>query len=290
MPASSSTSFSTIRKFARLTRLEHILFALPFSLASMLYAGGGWPPATTLFLILVALVSGRSLGMACNRLIDRRVDARNPRTADRLLPQGELGVVQVKLFALVNGLLLAWASWSLNPLCFQLLPLAALLLLGYSYAKFYTPACHLILGMTLGAATAGAWLAVSGEIQAPVLFLFAGVTFWTAGFDIVYACQDIDFDRRQGLHSIPASLGRDSALDVASASHVLSLLALAGFGWARASSPTYYTGLSIMALLMAFEHSWARSKGDAVVQATFFYANAAVSLVFLFTAILEVAP
>jgi 4-hydroxybenzoate polyprenyltransferase len=284
----SEPRLTTLQKFARLTKIEHILFALPFSLASMLYAKGGIPELRTLFLILLALISGRSLGMASNRLIDRRVDAHNPRTEDRMLPRGQLGVIQVKFFAMTNALLLAWAAWSLNPLCLKLLPLAGLLLLGYSYAKFYTSACHLILGATLGSAAAGAWLAVTGEIQPPVWFLFAGVSFWAAGFDIVYACQDIDFDRRQKLHSIPASLGRDSALDVAAVSHVLSLLALAGFGWSRSSSSVYFTGLSIMALLIAFEHFWARTKGDAVVQQTFFYANAGVSLVFLATAILEV--
>lgn len=279
---------STLRKLAALVKLQHALFALPFSLAAMLYAADGLPPLRTVLLILVALLSGRALGMACNRLVDRRVDGQNPRTAGRLLPRGLLGVTQVKLFATACGLLLAGAAWALNPLCFRLLPVAATLLIGYSYAKFHTPACHLILGMTLGSAAGGAWLAVTGEFQLPALLLFLGISFWVAGFDIIYACQDIEVDRALGLHSVPAALGRQGALDVAAASHALSLGWLVAFGLARGAGATYFRGTAVIATLLALEHLWARTQGDEAIQKSFFLANAGVSLVFLATAMLEV--
>lgn len=278
----------TLRKYARLTKIEHALFALPFSTASMLYAADGWPPAPVVGWILVALLAGRAFGMACNRIIDRRVDAKNPRTADRLLPRGELGIAQAKLFAAGCAAVLAFATWRLNPLCLRLLPVAGALLVGYSYAKFYTPACHLILGMTLGSAAGGAWVAVTGAVTPPIWFLFAGVTFWAAGFDIIYACQDIEVDRRLGLHSVPAALGRRGAMDVAAASHALALTALAGFGWARGCGAAYPVGMTAIAALVVGQHAWARRRGDAVVQQTFFYANAGISLLFLATAVAEV--
>ena len=278
----------TLRKFATLVRLEHALFALPFSVASMIYAADGLPPGRVVFWVLVALVSGRSLGMACNRIVDRKVDARNPRTEDRMLPQGLLGVTQVKLFAATCAAALCLAAWALNPLCLKLLPVAGLLLIGYSYAKFHTAACHLILGCTLGSAAGGAWVAVRGSADLPIWFLFGGVALWAAGFDIIYACQDIEVDRRLKLHSIPATLGRDGAMDVAALSHLGALLGLLGFGLARGASGVYYGGLVLISGLILFEHAWARRKGDAVVQATFFYANVGVSLLFLVTAILEV--
>ncbi len=279
---------STLKKFATLTKIEHALFALPFSFASMLYAGKGLPEFRVVGWILVALVSGRSMGMALNRFIDRRVDARNPRTADRLLPRGQLGVTQVKLFAMFCGAVLAFASYQLNPLCFKLLPVALALLVGYSYGKFYTPACHLILGLTLGSATGGAWVAVTGNVSPPIWFLFLGVTFWAAGFDIIYSCQDIEVDRRLKLHSIPALLGRDRAMDVSAMSHFLALSCLFGFGWSYSTSTRYFVGMGLITALVAFEHVWARSKGDAVVQQTFFLANVGVSCVFLLTAFVEI--
>lgn len=286
--ADSARQPGTLRKFATLIRLEHALFALPFSVASMLYAAEGLPPLRVVFWVLVALVAGRSLGMACNRIVDRKVDARNPRTEDRMLPRGLLGLTQVKLFAAACAVALCVAAWALNPLCFKLLPVAGALLIGYSYAKFHTPACHLILGCTLGAAAGGAWVAVRGAADLPVWFLFSGVALWAAGFDIIYACQDIEVDRRLELHSVPAALGRDGAMDVAALSHVGALVGLFAFGLARGAATVYYGGLALISGLILFEHAWARSKGDAAVQATFFYANVGVSLLFLLTAVIEV--
>lgn len=279
---------SDLGKFARLVQLEHALFALPFGLSSMLYAAGGLPPGRVIFLAVLALMAGRSLGMACNRLIDRKVDAKNPRTADRQLPRGEIGVVEAKLFAFACAVVLGLAAWALNPLAFALLPVAFLLLVGYSYAKFYTPACHLVLGMTHASAVGGAWIAVTGRIDPPLWFLAGGVALWTAGFDIVYSCQDLEVDRTLGLRSIPAALGRDRALDVATTAHVLAWSLLWGFGWCRGTGSAYATGMLVIAALLVFEHVLARRQGDAAIQKTFFLANAAVSLVFLATALVEV--
>ncbi len=281
-------STGTLRKLARLTMLHHALFALPFAIASMLYAAGGVPPPRVILWALVALIAGRSLGMAVNRLVDRRVDAKNPRTADRPLPRGEIGVTEVRLFAIASAALLGLAAWALNPLCLRLLPVALLLLVGYSYAKYHTLACHLILGSTHAAAVGGAWIAVTGAADFPVWPLALGVMFWTAGFDVIYACQDIDFDRQHGLHSIPAALGRDGALDAAGISHLLSFLSLSGFGWVLGLSLVYFKGMAAIGLLLALEHFLARRQGDAAIQTTFFVANVGVSLVYLATAILEV--
>lgn len=279
---------STVGKLAKLTKVEHALFALPFAGASMLYAARGLPSSRTFLLALVALVAGRSLGMACNRLVDRRVDAQNPRTQDRLLPRGELGVTQVKLFALACVAVLGAASWALNPLCFQLLPVAVVALVGYSYAKFFTPACHLILGSTHACAIGGAWLAVTGQLEPAVWPLAFGVALWTAGFDVIYACQDIEVDRRLGLHSIPAALGRSAAMDAAALCHCLALALLLAFGWVYGVGPVFYRGMALVTLALGLEHLWARGEDDAALQRAFFQANVAVSSTFLITAGIEV--
>ncbi|MBI4861008.1 MAG: UbiA family prenyltransferase, partial [Candidatus Riflebacteria bacterium] len=194
-------------RFGRLIKVEHTLFSLPFSLGTMLLTARGLPDLATVGWILLAIVSGRSLGRAANRVIDRQVDLAHPRTRDRELPRGLLSVAEVWVFMLVCAGLLVWAVLHLPPLCLALLPLAMVLLIGYSYTKFFTPACHFVLGLVLATPVIGSRLALTGRWDWEACLLGLGVVLWVSGFDILYACQDIEFDRVGGIHSVPARLG-----------------------------------------------------------------------------------
>lgn len=216
-----------LRAYLDLVRFEHTLFALPFAYTGMLLAAGGWPGWHDFWWITVAMVGARTAAMALNRLIDASIDARNPRTARRELPAGILSRRDALLLALLGFLLLALAGWSLNELTRNLLPVATLALVFYSYTKRFTWLCHVWLGVTIGAAAAGGWIAVTGSFAVPAIILWLAVAFWIAGFDIVYALLDVEFDRAHGVHSIPARFGEQVALSVSSTMHALAWLSLA---------------------------------------------------------------
>ncbi len=217
----------TLSTVLEMIKIEHTLFALPFAFLGMLLAAGGWPSWRTVCWIVVAMVGARSAAMAFNRLVDRRIDAANPRTAGRALPAGLVTPAAVAAFILASAALLALAAWELNPLAFALTPVALAILFLYSYTKRFTWAAHLVLGLSLAGAPLGAWIAVRGDVQATPLLLAGVVLTWTAGFDILYALQDVDFDRRTGLFSIPARFGVVGALWISGALHVLTLTFLA---------------------------------------------------------------
>src|SRR5262249_17182530 len=204
-----------LRHFLDAIKFEHTVFALPFAYVAMVLAADGWPGWRVLVWVTLAMVGARTLAMSVNRLADRFLDAANPRTAGRHLPTGLLTPAQVGAAAAAAAALLLWSAWMLNPLCLALAPVAALFLIGYSYTKRFTWLSHWILGFTDGIAAAGGWIAVRGTFDPPVFVLWFALTVWIAGFDLIYACQDVEFDRANGLHSFPARFGIAGALTAA---------------------------------------------------------------------------
>ncbi len=273
-----------IRTYLEMIRFSHTLFALPFALMGAVLAAGGIPPAGQLGWILVAMVGARSGAMGVNRIADRHLDAVNPRTRDRALPQGRIGLGAALAFSTIAFGVFLLAAWMLNPLCFALAPLAILIVCGYSYTKRFTALSHLVLGLSLACAPVGAWIAVRGTLGTPALLLALAVLFWVAGFDILYALMDIDFDRRPGLFSIPARLGVRGGMAVARLFHLLTavflllLVPLLGLG------SLYRLGLCLAVGLMAYEHWLLHRFGLAKLDLAFFNVNGALSIgLFLFT-------
>ncbi len=266
-------------------KFEHTLFALPFAFLGMLLAAEGWPSWRTVFWIVVAMVGARSTAMGFNRLADRTIDAANPRTASRALPAGLLTPGFVLLFVLASAALLVLAAWQLNPLALALAPLALLILCGYSYTKRFTWASHLLLGLAISGAPLGAWIAVRGDV-APTPFLLAGaVLLWVAGFDVLYALQDLDFDCRAGLFSIPARFGTVPALWLSALFHaaMLALLALLPRVYPPGLGAWYWLGWLGCLALLAYQH-WIVRPGDlSRLDAAFFTANGMLA-VWLFAA------
>jgi len=266
-------------------KIEHTLFALPFAFLGMLLAARGIPPWRTVLWIVVAMVGARSAAMAFNRLVDRRIDAENPRTATRALPAGLLTPGFVAAFVAVSAALLVFAAWQLNPLAFALSPVALGVIFLYSYTKRFTTLCHLVLGLALAGAPLGAWIAVRGDVAAAPLVLAGAVLLWVAGFDVLYALQDVEVDRRQGLFSIPARLGVERALWVSALLHLgtLLLLALLPRVYAPGLGAAYWVGVAGCAALLLWQH-WVVRPGDlSRLNAAFFTANGVLA-VWLFAA------
>ncbi|HEY0513674.1 MAG TPA: UbiA-like polyprenyltransferase [Thermoanaerobaculia bacterium] len=277
--------FRTLSTVLEMIKVEHTLFALPFAFLGMLLAAGGWPSWRTVVWIVIAMVGARSAAMAFNRLVDRRIDAANPRTASRALPAGLVTPGAVAAFTVAAAALLALAAWEFNPLAFALTPVALGILFLYSYTKRFTWAAHLVLGLSLAGAPLGAWIAVRGDVQPTPLLLAGVVLTWTAGFDVLYALQDVEFDRRTGLFSIPARFGVVGALWISGGLHVLTLtlLALLPRIYPPGLGPAYGVGWVGCLLLIAYQH-WVVRPGDlSRLNAAFFTANGALS-VWLFAA------
>jgi 4-hydroxybenzoate polyprenyltransferase len=276
---------SRLRTVLEMIKIEHTLFALPFAFLGMLLSARGVPPWRTVFWIVVAMVGARSAAMAFNRLADRHLDADNPRTAGRALPAGQLTPAFVGVFVLVSAALLVVAAWRLNPLAFALSPVALLVLLLYSYTKRFTSLCHLVLGLALSGAPLGAWIAVRGDVRMTPLLLAGAVLLWVAGFDVLYALQDVDFDRRRGLFSIPARLGVRGALALSALFHAgtLVLLSLLPSVYPPGLGTGYWLGVAGCAALLAWQH-WVVRPGDlSRLNAAFFTANGVLA-VWLFAA------
>jgi len=267
--------------FLEMIKFEHTLFALPFAYLGMLLAARGWPGWRTAVWITVAMVSARTLAMAFNRVSDRDIDRRNPRTAGRALPRGLLSTTTALAACGVAGVWLVIAAWQLNPLCLELLPAAALFLVGYSYTKRFTWLSHWLLGLTDGIAVSGAWVAVRARLDPPAFVLWLAVTMWIAGFDLIYACQDAEFDRREGLHSVPARFGVAVALRWARISHVVTVVALATTGlWVGLAWP-YWVGLAIVTGLLVYEHRLVSPSDLSRLNVAFMNMNGYISLITL---------
>jgi 4-hydroxybenzoate polyprenyltransferase len=271
-----------VKAFLDLIKFEHTIFALPFAYLGMVLAAGGLPTFFQFLWITVAMASARTLGMSFNRLADRHIDARNPRTAQRPIQTAKVSVRTVSIGVLASLIVLTIAAWQLGPLTLQLLPGAIVCLLGYAYAKRFTWLSHFLLGFTDGLAPMGAWAAVRDSILAPGdlpawLLLFT-VTFWIAGFDLIYACQDTEFDRRERLHSIPARWGNAAALRVAQICHVITVGLLGSIGLAMNLGLVYLIGVIIVAALLIYEHSLVKPNDLSKVNLAFFNVNGYISI------------
>ncbi|MCI0546380.1 MAG: putative 4-hydroxybenzoate polyprenyltransferase [Candidatus Rokubacteria bacterium] len=271
----------TLRHLLDAIKFEHTVFALPFAYVAMVLAAGGWPGWHVAIWVTLAMVGARTLAMSVNRFADRWIDAANPRTRGRHLPAGLLRPSQVALAAVLSAGLLALAAWMLNPLCLMLAPLAVLFLVGYSYTKRFTWLSHWILGFTDGIAAAGGWIAVRGSFDPPVFILWFALTVWIAGFDLIYACQDVDFDRAAGLHSVPARFGIRRALQVARACHVLTVAAFALLGVALGLGVLYWLGVVVVSALLVYEHSLVAPDDLSRLDVAFFNVNGYIAVVLL---------
>ena len=260
-------------------KFEHTVFMLPFALMAAVVAGRhDWLNfAHKLPWILLAMVGARSAAMAFNRIVDRQFDALNPRTASRAIPAGLLSVPQVTVFTIIAALLLVFAAYMLNPLAFALSPVALGLALGYSYTKRFTPFSHLFLGLAMAVAPVGAWIAVTGRIDPPALWLGGAVACWLFGFDILYALQDADFDRANGLHSMPARLGPAGALWVSRTAHAVMVGLLVIAGISAHLGAIYFVAVLLAAAVVIWEQSLVKPNDLSRLNLAFFTLNGYIS-------------
>ena len=261
---------------------EHSFLTLPFGLTGAVLAARGIPSAWTLFWICVALVAARSAAMAFNRLADADIDAANPRTKTRALPAGKLSRQFVAGFVAVTSALLIFAAWQLNPLAFRLSPVALGIVFLYSYTKRFTRWSHVALGLAMGIAPAAAWIAVRGSLDPRILLLTGAVIFWGAGFDILYSCQDYDFDRSAHVYSIPKAFGIRNALRLARMFHVVTFALLVWMVLAFGLGRIAMAGVLIVGVLLVYEHSLVRHDDLSRLNAAFFTMNGFISMGFLF--------
>jgi 4-hydroxybenzoate polyprenyltransferase len=276
---------TALRHFLDAIKFEHTVFALPFAYVAMVLAANGWPDVRIVGWVTLAMISGRTLAMSVNRLADRWFDARNPRTRGRHLPAGLLTPAQVTTAAVAAGAVFLLSAWMLNPLCLALAPLAIVFLVGYSYTKRFTWLSHWILGFTDGIAAAGGWIAVRGGFDPPVFVLWFALTVWIAGFDLIYACQDVEFDRAEGLHSVPARFGVAAALRIAKVCHVLTVAAFALLGVLMGLGVLYWAGVALVAGLLVYEHSLVSPTDLSRLDVAFFNVNGYIAVI-LFAAVL----
>ena len=277
-------SKSRIRIVLEMIKVEHSVFALPFALVAALLAarvGGSLPSWRQILWIIVAMGAARSAAMTMNRIVDVDYDRRNPRTANRALPTGLLSLGFAWTFTLAASAALVLAAWQLNMLALKLSPVALTILFSYSYTKRFTAWSHLVLGLCLGISPAAAWIAIRGSLDWRMFILCAAVTLWVGGFDILYACQDIEFDRVAGLHSIPKNLGIVRALVIARLVHAFVVLLLAVLAWTFHLPWPAWAGVVVVAILLAYEHSLVKSDDLSKMNAAFFTVNGYISLIFL---------
>jgi 4-hydroxybenzoate polyprenyltransferase len=275
--------------FGRMVKFSHTIFALPFALAAAaLAARGHGITLGRVVAIVLAMVGARTAAMGFNRIVDRHIDARNPRTAGRELPTGKVSLASAIALTAASAILFVGAAAWLGPLCLALSPVALALVLGYSYTKRFTWLCHLFLGAAIAAGPGGAWIAVRGDIAAPALWLMLAVATWIGGFDILYALADRDFDRAAGLHSIPARFGVRGALTASALLHLVTLVALILLARSAALGPIYLVGVAVVAAILVWEHALVRPGDLSRLDMAFFNLNGYVSVAFLVTTLSDV--
>lgn len=276
--------------FLQMIKFEHTVFALPFAFMGALLGSVAinheLPSWAQIGWVLLAMFGARSAAMGLNRLIDRVSDAKNPRTAGRAIPAGLLKIGEVVLFILISFALLFWAAAELNPLAMKLLPIAVVMLVVYSYTKRFTWLCHVVLGLTIALAPLGGWAAVTGKVDATAMVLYITIALWVAGFDVIYSCQDVEFDTKEGLYSIPVRFGVANSLRIAQVFHIISalgyiaLLLMVDLGW------WYIAGMLIACLILFYEHYIVSPSDLSRLQTAFFTMNGVLSIVvFSFTLI-----
>jgi 4-hydroxybenzoate polyprenyltransferase len=269
-----------LRVTLEMIKWEHSIFALPFALCGAMLAARGIPTPHQIIWIIIAMVSARSAAMSFNRLADISIDAANPRTRTRALPAGVLTPKFVTSFVIVTSVIFVLSAWELNRLSFLLSPVALAVLLLYSYTKRWTRWSHLVLGFALGIAPAAAWIAVRGSLDLRILLLTAAVTFWVAGFDVLYACQDYEFDQQAGLHSLPRYCGIGNALWMARGFHLSMLLLLISLVWIFGLGALAMAGVLAVLLLLVYEHSLVSKNDLSKLNAAFFTMNGIISVIF----------
>ena len=269
------------RNYLELVKFSHTIFALPFALASMLVAANGWPAPRIIWWILAAMVGARTAAMGFNRIVDRDLDARNPRTQKRELPAGTVSLKGAIGLVIVASTLFFIAAWQINFLALLLSPLTLATLFFYSFCKRFTSLSHFVLGLCLGIAPVGAWVAVAGVIEWAPCVLCAAIIAWVAGFDIIYATMDAEFDRAAGLNSMVTKLGIARALSLARLTHVLFLALLLGFGFLAGLGALYYGAVVLIGAFVFYEHWLVKPDDLRRVNAAFFTVNGAISAFFL---------
>ena len=279
-----------MRTILEMIKFEHSVFALPFALTGALLASRyaripglahGWPSLWQITWIIVAMVGARSWAMTINRIIDLRYDRENPRTRTRALATGALTVSFAWGFAAAAAAVLMIAAWQLNPLALKLSPVALAVLFFYSYTKRFTSWSHLVLGFCLGMSPAAAWIAIAGSLDARMLILCAAVTLWVGGFDVLYACQDLEYDKSVNLFSVPKRFGVAKALGIARTMHVLMIALLAWLAWGFHLPWPAWAGIAVVATLLIYEHSLVKPNDLSKINAAFFTVNGYISLLFL---------
>lgn len=290
----SSSARPNLKTYLALVKFEHTVFALPFAYAGMLLAsqefrGTGWPGLATLIWVTLAMAGGRTAAMGANRVIDRAIDARNPRTAGREVPSGKVSPAQAWGLVIASLTVMTLAAAQLNPLCLALLPAAVVFLIGYPYIKRFSWLCHVWLGVTDGAAAAGGWVAVTGHFGAGAWILWAIVIFWMVGLDVIYATMDYDFDRASGVQSIPARFGIPLSLKIAAASHALTFALLITLGVVLGASFWYFLAALAMGAILLYEHRLVNPNDLTKANIAFFDANMWLALTMLAGVVADVA-
>jgi len=276
-----------MKQYGQLVMFSHTLFSLPFAIVSVIWAANGLPDLTTLFWIFIALIAGRNGANAINRVIDIKYDKKNERVANRLIPQGKISIKETIILSTILFLIFEVAAYMINPLCFYLSPIALGLFILYSYTKRFTWTCHIILGITCAGAPFGAWIAVTGQISIVPVLLSAAVALWIGGFDIIYGTQDIAFDQKEGLHSIPARFGLKNSLLISKVFHLLSVLILLSLFVIRGMGWIYILGLVIISLLFMIEHKLVEPKNTRIMNWASYHINQIVSLTFMVFSLLD---
>ncbi|MFK5926088.1 MAG: UbiA-like polyprenyltransferase [Desulfuromusa sp.] len=281
--------FDKIKTLLEMIKFSHTIFAFPFALMGVVLAAlasGKAPSIGQVFWVCMAMVGARTTAMGLNRLIDAKIDAGNPRTADRHIPAGKVSIFEASLFILVALVIFLFAAWMLNPLCLKLAPIVVGFFVLYSYCKRFTHFAHVVLGLCLAAAPIGAWVALRGDLSWSVISLGIAVLFWVSGFDVFYALQDYDYDVEHGLHSVPSRLGKEKAFILVRIFHGLMLLFLllvlpgSGLGW------IYFSGVVVVAGLLVYEHLLVKPDDLSKLDAAFFNMNGYISVtIFVFTLI-----
>lgn len=275
--------------FARMIKFSHTVFALPFALTAVVLASRRHPiTVETILWILLAMAGARSAAMGFNRIVDAEYDRRNPRTASREIPRGAVTTRQAAVFVAAAAAVLVLASYQLNSLCFVLSPLALAIIFFYSFTKRFTFLSHVFLGLALGVAPLGAWIAVAGEWNWAAFTLGLAVLMWVAGFDVIYACQDVEFDRREGLFSLPAALGIGAALWISRSLHAASFLFLMGIGLVFGLGTIYYVGVLLVGMVLLYEQSLVRADDLSKVNLAFFNMNGFISMLYLAATTIDV--
>lgn len=269
----------TAREWAEMIKLEHTVFALPFALSGLLLSIPGLPSWSVVGWTVLAFTGARAAAMTLNRIIDAEIDRKNPRTSMRQIPAGKISRNQAMAFAVASFAVMLFAASKLPPICLWLSPIAVVILSGYSFTKRFTWLCHIVLGISIAGAALGGWVAAAGSIIgiAPWLLMLA-VSTWVAGFDIIYACQDVDFDRTTALHSMPAKFGIARALTISKCLHVVTVASLIALGFALHLGPVFFAGAIMVAAMLVYEHSLVKPNDLSKVNAAFFTVNGIVSI------------